>query len=283
MKKSNPSTIILALSVTAIVALLAVYIFLYQVQPLELKWNDFWLYAIYVIAAVFAAIASTSVVLHFRKTDQPRIVWVYFSLGLWCWAVAELVWMIYALTAEEVASISLADVFWVSAYVFFALAFVCQFRLIYSTTVKQEAIWVGGIFAAVVFITAVITAVLRVASESEQTWFETFLTVSYPIGDLAIGLAALRVSQIFGRGLWGRVWWGLIFFAFSDALYTWLDFSGIYAISVETGNPLSLLTDTVYIAAYLLVGLACISQALLMHYGPLPRKIKPATDSEESL
>jgi hypothetical protein len=273
MKKSNPSSLILALGAIAGFAILASYVYLYQVQPLETFWNDFWLCAIYVIAATLAAIISTLVALRFRKTDQPRRIWVYFSLGLWFWAIAELVWMIYAYSVEEIASVSIADAIWVFAYMFFALSFVYQFRLIHSTTRKQETTWLGGIVTAALLVTAVITTFLHRAGETEQTWFETFVIVSYPVGDLVIGLAALRVSQIFGRGLWGQVWWGLIVFAFSDALYSWLDFSGIYANSVEAGNPLSLTTDLVYISAYLIVALACLSQVLLMQHGPRLRKI----------
>jgi hypothetical protein len=268
MKKLTPSFLTLAGGAITIAAFAAVYIWLYQYQPLVQPWNDIWLYAIFVLAAMLAAVAATSVVFQFKPSDKPRSVWLHFAAGLWCWSAAELIWMIYALTVEEPASVSIADVAWSGAYVLFALAFMQQFRLILSPSKKQEARWLVGGLGAILLVTLILTTLLRqLGGESQQNWGETFLVVFYPVGDLAIGLMALRVSQLFGRGQWGRVWWGMIFFTFSDALYSWLDFSGIYALSVESGNSFSLITDVVYISAYLLIALACVSQITLMRYG----------------
>ncbi|MFZ6026346.1 MAG: hypothetical protein ACOYYS_01405 [Chloroflexota bacterium] len=273
MKKRNPSPPVLATAVALIAAISAIYVLLYQAQPLPQPWNDVGTYLIFVLAAALAALAATLVAFRFHKTDKPRLVWVWFATGLWSWALAELIWMIYALTMDEIPALTPADILWVGAYGFFALSFVHQYYLIFSPTIRKSILWLVGITGAVLLLAgALTTALYRFGGESEQAWFETFVTVFYAVGDLAVGLVALRLSQLFGRGLWGRVWWGLIFFALSDALYSWLEFSGIYAVSVETGNPLSLITDVVYFDAYLVVGLACLSQWLLMRYGPVRRQ-----------
>src|SRR5512145_1894724 len=111
MKKSNPSSQILAVAIALIVAISAVYVWLYQFQPLEPPWNDVWTYLIFVLAAALAATTSTMITFQFRKTDKPRLVWLFFSAGLWGWAIAELAWMLIALSANEIGSITLADVF----------------------------------------------------------------------------------------------------------------------------------------------------------------------------
>jgi preprotein translocase subunit SecF len=87
-------------------------------------------------------------------------------------------------------------------------------------------------------------------------------------------IAALGLGHTFGRGMWGRVWLGLLAFVISDALYSYVSFTGMYALSVESGNILSLVVDVIYALAYMLVALAAFNQYLLVRYGPSlrPRK-----------
>jgi hypothetical protein len=82
--------------------------------------------------------------------------------------------------------------------------------------------------------------------------------------------------------LWGRAWWGLIVIGLSDGIYSWLLINGSYAMSIQEGNnSLSLVADTMYLVGYLLLGLACLSQYLLVTYGPslAPRQNVEAVES----
>ncbi len=73
-----------------------------------------------------------------------------------------------------------------------------------------------------------------------------------------------------------RPWAGLFVFALADVLYAWLVESGLYATSAETGNLLSLIADTSYIAAYLVIALGFLSFFLFIRNEqktiPLPPK-----------
>ena len=40
-----------------------------------------------------------------------------------------------------------------------------------------------------------------------MSWFALYLAVFYPVCDLVVGLAALWLAFLFGRGAWGRPWW----------------------------------------------------------------------------
>ncbi len=268
MKKSNPSSLIMAASLLVDGLIVGLYFVLYQYQPLPAPWNDGLLYFIFVLAAGMSASAATLIAFQFHKEDAPRVIWFYFSLGLWAWTAAEFTWMIYGLSMPEVPGITLADAFWVGALGFFSWAFVRQYRLIFASRRRAERLWLLlTTFTSLILAALIATLLHWLDAQSEQSWFETALTIFYPITDLAIALAALRLSHIFGRGLWGRTWWGLLAFAVSDALYSWLTFTGIYANSAEAGNPLSLFVDITYICAYLAVGIGCLSQWLLMRYG----------------
>ena len=77
--------------------------------------------------------------------------------------------------------------------------------------------------------------------------------------------------------MWSRSWLGLFVFTVADTAYAVLVLTGVYDAFVDTGNPLGLVADAVYIAAYLVVTVACVSQWLLLRYG-LPRAAAPKAE-----
>jgi len=98
--------------------------------------------------------------------------------------------------------------------------------------------------------------------------WETFVNAFYGIGDLALALGALLLAYTFRSGALSRPWLGLVIFAASDLLYSWLESSGLYAWSIGTGNALTTISDTTYFAAYLIIAIGCYSQWLLLAQGP---------------
>ncbi len=71
----------------------------------------------------------------------------------------------------------------------------------------------------------------------------------------------------FGRGALARPWLGLFIFVIADSIYTWLFESGLYAFSSAAVNIPSLIADSTYITAYLILSLGCLMQYLLVKYG----------------
>ncbi|RPI33458.1 MAG: hypothetical protein EHM70_05935 [Chloroflexota bacterium] len=272
--KSNPSSRIIPISILASLALVAMYVFVYQWQPFSTVMNDLIVNGLICLSALSGAVIVTRVWMEFDKGEPPKAIWGYFALALWSWTLGEVIWMIYAYiyVYGEIPPITPADFFWTIAFGFFAISFLHQFRLVFSPGRQAELRWLGISFAAVFIASLICTAIFyRTGSHSEQTWAETFIGVFYPFADLALALASWKVSRIFGRGLWGRAWLGLIVITVSDAIYSWLTFTGMYAYSVEQGNLLSLVSDTLYVAAYLILAMACLGQYLLLRYGP-PQK-----------
>ena len=274
--KIPPLSLMILLLAMALVVIS--YIVIYQLAPLPEPWSDLYLVYSIVVAAFAAAALSTRVWLSFRVQDAPRLVWKYFSLGWWMWALAELVWGIYYLFDPEVPDISLADPLWIVGLVFFGLAFIYQFRLVVSPSRQTEKGWI--------LVAAVITLGLSLAGtwllihfgpDSELGWAEAFMSIFYAATDLVMMAAALKLARIFGRGLWGQAWLGLLAFVISDTLYSWSVFSGAYAYSVSSGNLLTLVVDVLYLLAYLLIALACHMQYLLVRFGPT---LRPPVDIE---
>lgn len=255
------------------------YIVVYQLAPFPAPWSDWYTAWATVVAAAASAVFSTFVWRSFQAQDAPRRVWKYFSLGLWAWALAELIWAIYYIHDPEVPEISWATLAWVIGYILYAVSFVYQFRLLFHTNKRQEAQWLSIAVGATLALTAVVTTLLKqFGPPSKLTWIEAYVNVFYSFADLATMLAALALARQFGRGLWGQAWIGLMVFTVSDSMYTWLTLTGQYAYSLETGNPISLFSDTLYLDAYLLVALAFYIHFLLITYGPT---LQPRVDAPE--
>jgi hypothetical protein len=271
MPSQSPITRAFALSTVAIIILTTVYVLLYQFQPLPVEWNNAILNFSFAVAAGLGALAATLTWRQFQPGEMPRRIWGFFALAMWGWASAEVIWGIYALLMEEVPEVTLADVPWVGSFALFAISFLLQFRLIFATSPSQERKWLAGATGGVLLAALAGTWLLRAfGGETEQTWSETYLAVFYPCADLALALAAIKLGRVFGRGMWGRAWMGLLVMVGADLLYSFLTFSGLYAQSAENGNPLSLIADTLYFDAYLLLALACYTQYLLLRHGPPP-------------
>lgn len=275
MSSSNAHSRFFLYSLIGIVVVTIAYVLVYQFQPLPGSWNDTILNFSYSVAAGLGALAATLVWKQFQPGEMPRRVWGFFALGLWGWTLGETLWAIFAVTMDEVPDLSLADLPWVGAYVFFAISFFLQFRLIYGVRrAAERKLLILGLCVSVLGALLGTLLMRGLGGETEQTWLETYVAVFYPLADLVLVIAAVKLWRVFGRGMWGRAWIGLLVMAIADLLYSFLTFSGLYAQSASDGNPLSLLADTLYFDSYLLLAVACYAQYLLLRHGP------PATAAE---
>ncbi len=245
------------------------YVFVYLYTPFPPPWSDIYLLVAFVLPVWLAAIFAAHVWLTFRKSDAPRPVWRNFSYGLWCWALAEMGWMVYWLVQKAIPNPSILDFFWLLGFLFFGLSFLYQFRLVDPGSIWNQLSWMIGITLATVTLALLTTAlVIRFGYSHEPHFIGAFLDIFYVYADLGITLAALRLARLFGRGLWGRTWIALLVMTLSDALYSFLVLSGIYAFSVESGNLLSMLSDLLYALSYLIMAIVCYAQYLLVRHGP---------------
>jgi hypothetical protein len=263
-KHSSP----LWFSIAGAVVITAAYIYAYQAAALPLLWKSIYLNFAASVVAALGAILATGIWRHFDPADRPRAVWRSFALGLWMWTVAEVIWAVYLQVLGDVPAVSPADVPWVVAYWFFGAALLQQCRLVFRPTSRQERRLVAATVVVVVGLSLAGTAVLRRIVSTPEGLLVTFLNIFYPLGDLALAAVALTLARAFGGGQWARPWIALLAFAVADTLYTGLLLSGLYAFSVESGNVLSLIADTVYLDAYIVLALACHAQLLLLRRGP---------------
>jgi hypothetical protein len=66
--------------------------------------------------------------------------------------------------------------------------------------------------------------------------------------------------------MFSRPWLGMLLFAIADSLYAWMNLSRADYL-LESGSLTLYVADSLYLSAYLAVGLACFMQWLILRYG----------------
>lgn len=251
-----------------VIALSGLYFYLYQAAPLPPGVNDIVVSAMLVLAAALAAAMSGLILRDHKRGTPPRAIWLYFTLGLLGWFLGEALWaMAYFTGGEAAAEWGVADALWILSYFFFTASLYRQYRLIFRPERRQ----------AVSFLTLAILATLMFAylyglwlGGADQSNFSVpvFANAFYVVGDIALSIGALVIARSFRSGALARPWYGLLLFSLSDLLYAQLEVRGIYAWSVEQGNLITAISDTIYFAAYLVIAFGCYLQVILLTYGP---------------
>lgn len=245
--------------------LVTAYITLYQFTPLEPGLNDIVLNSIITLGAFAAAYMASLIFLRYQAGDQPRRVWSNVMIAGWLWFLGELLWQIYAYYGD-VPVPSVADACWVGGFVFFTLAFYHQYTIIDPAKKETFRTYAIAIWLVVLLIPAVFLSV------TDSFAVNSYIEFYYPFADLAVGIAGLALVFVFRGGALMRPWLGLMVFGLSDLLYAWAEKTEMYAASSESGNILSLVIDTSYLAAYLILGFGFLGQWILLRYGWQPSR-----------
>ena len=269
MKKeiTNPiRPVVMAFYVMSAV-LIAIYVLLYQYTPLEPILNDILLNSIITLGAFTTALVATFVFLQYQLEDNPRRIWLNIMIGGWLWFLGELLWQIYAYFNGSIVPVpSLADACWVGGFVFYTLAIYHQYTLVTPSqkdTIRTYAIgaWLVAMLIPAIYLTI-----------TDSFAIDYYIEFYYPFADLAVGLAGLILIFIFQGGALMRPWIGLMVFGLSDLLYAWAEKTQMYAVSAESGNILSLVIDTTYLTAYLILGMGFLGHWVLLRYGLRPNR-----------
>lgn len=244
----------------AAILLVVVYTVLYVKEPLPGVWNDIVLYLILMIAAAFAATVAMLIWLRYEPTETPRHIWRYFTIGLWLWVAAEFTYAYFDITQDEVM-IGLQDVFWVTAYVFFAHALGVQYRVLAQPSKRELVNRILIVVALLIGLYAVVYHLLSVGADPANR-INTIVNSFYPVGDFFLAAVAIWLVRHFGGGAFARPWMGLLAFSFTDLLYAWIEASGLYEQGIW-----ATLFDTTYLGAYLILGLGLLSLWTFLKYG----------------
>lgn len=273
MDTKRPSTRWI-LSGVVILIWLVLYAVLSTIDFYLESWQTLLLNLSFSLAAGWSAWRASRLWRHFVPADLPRKVWRLFAMGLWCWAVAELLWaLLAAIYGEAMPVVTLADLSWVVGSLILISALGLQFRILYRLSESRSRVILAVGLGILLLLSGVAALLVPQISTTELTRGELFLLVFYPLVDLLLAVGAVVAARFFGRGQLGRIWYALLMFAVSDTLFTWLLSEGVYVLA-GSSNVLTLLTDVLYIGAYLLLGWSLQAQEYLLLYGPRWRYLK---------
>jgi hypothetical protein len=257
---NRPRNLLMIFAFSAVL-LIGSYIYFYQFSSLPVEQSDLFLNLISLLAPLSSAIFATMVFLSFKRGDKPRKVWKHLTIFIWLWTTAEFIWVGYLIFAGDVPLPSLADFFWLTGFIFLAIALHRQYQIV---TLKLVPLWQILSLLVGVFVLAFLVLLLSQADINLGNYLEYF----YAVTDFTAGIIAIRIFLAFRGGLMSRPWIGLFVLGLSDALYAWLLTTDMYAMSQGEGNPLSMIADTSYMAAYLVLAIGFFATYLTLKYGP---------------
>jgi hypothetical protein len=210
------------------------------------------------LSALIAAIIFSFIPFYFQKDEPPRMIWTFFTICLWLWAIAEAIWAYLYMKNNEVPVFSTADIFWLLGYFALTISIARQFRLVFFAH-KETIIWV--VLSIWLMLLIIVTVTLLVVHS--ETPLADFFSYFYLMADALVGFLALYLVYTFrGRAL-AIPWLTISSFVLSDIIYIRLTATGVYDY-VMSGVSIALLADTLYVVAYLLVAWGGLEQYLLL-------------------
>jgi hypothetical protein len=225
-----------------------------------------------VIPAVGAAVAATHLLRQFGPGERPRPIWFWFTLAWWAWVLGEFCSLAYDGFKIPYGELSFVDLFWTAGYFCFGLSLFYQYRNIYSTQKKSPFINYLPFIALTLAATFGFTQwALAARLGVGISWFALFLAVFYPVCDLVIGVIALWLAFIFGKGTWGRPWWGLIVFGIADGINIFLWIGGNNMVGSRLASFLDSLSSTIYNCGYIIAMLGFFLILLSNFWTALPK------------
>jgi len=242
--------------------MISIYVWVYVFYPFADLTNLLILDGLTALSSLMCAVLLTLTASFFQRDELPRVIWVYYAACIWLWVLAEMVWGYYNITAGEVPSFTIADVFWFFGYVLFTVSIVRQYRLIYFDKSK----WVRATAVIAWIAVLLVTRLITVLIESEMP-AQDFILYFYPVADFAIGIAALYLVYKFRGATLALPWLTFLVYVASDSFYVWSTTSGFYDWQLR-GFSISLLMDTSYLVTYLIMAWGAMQQYLLLKYGP---------------
>jgi hypothetical protein len=183
-----------------------------------------WAWAVVDLTEVsFAAVGALVFALVARRfnwsSSKPGLIAILLSAGLVLLALGDSIWAYYESISQSPFP-SLADAFYITAYLPFAIALLLNIRTIRMKFSQSMLIlWVALSILAFVAITWF--AIVPVAQT--WTWPDTAVSLVYPFEDFVIIILALAILLKFSSGEiakpWGLLVLGFILEAVGDLLY----------------------------------------------------------------
>lgn len=180
------------------------------------------------------------------------------------WLAAEITWTYFEIGLKiDTPFPSVADVFWLTGYGFFAYHLYGIYKFVGKNTVKQTAVLIVSITTAIAlgYLVSLMIAVSEVSNGQEQKADEVVLTlvsISYPILDGVLLVPAILIlwSIRYGKLVvthWMLIALSMIFVAIADSGFGYMAVSNINSV-----QEVDWIWDILYNAGYLSIAFALV-------------------------
>lgn len=213
---------------------------------------------VYIIAPALAVVSGLLTVKEYGWRSTAGRIFLVITGGLGCWLIGEGLWTYFDLATEIDPFPSLADWFYLAAYLPLSAGLLWQYYFLRKTirtslgyTQRLLLIIVAILFSGIALYFGVFQSI-----QPDYTLLENIVAMSYGIADVVlvlIGLVITIVTIEMRGGKFASAWWWLLFGIFctfiADVAFA------MYAPLYETGTSIyKPVLDTIWITGYLGMG-----------------------------
>ncbi|GAB4544161.1 MAG: hypothetical protein Fur002_17140 [Anaerolineales bacterium] len=218
--------------------------------------------------ALMAAFIAVLIVMHFSPKEPLFRVWLMLALGWGFWALGELSYLPYDFFyPQDYPDFSFIDFCWLAGYFLLGLALYYQIRLVYSGKKHYTAFYLVIVGVVLLITYGLTNLVISYGLGGDSPRWVVYLSVLYPVLDIFEGGAAIWLSFLYGRGIFGRVWWALISFTIADAASVFFWLGGGAWLSEGAYFLVDMLSAVTYALAYAIAALSLLVSYNLLRYG----------------
>jgi hypothetical protein len=206
------------------------------------------------IFSMLAAISFFIVGFTFDPKTKSRTVFLLLGLGFISWAIGELTWSILSLISDEDPFPSIADFFYVVAYIPLIIGLITRVKMSYVAPDKVRIILL--VVSALIFtVFTYIFAIHDILIDEEYTFIEKLVSFLYPFLDILLFIAvAILFSQFKGgkmESAWLLLMITMVAIVIADVIFIYESYQEIYS------SALSISTD-LYVLSYMLALISCL-------------------------
>lgn len=180
-------------------------------------------------------------------------MWFLLGLGMLGWFIGEIIYTYYENFTEIDPFPSIADLFYLLAYIPLSIGLILQMRLLKITLPKRDKFIVFISFliiCIIVIVSVIILPIQEVSPIPEDEIFAYFVAALYPILDLFLMLCIFVVFAKLYHGEINTAWLflllGFLLTVFADIIFNWVEVVGVEPVTFE-------LYDLLYLIGYILI------------------------------
>ena len=219
------------------------------------------------IAAGIAGIFCIYLGIRYKLSTSTGKVWLLIGLGMFGWLIGDIIYSYYELYLDEPPFPSIADVFYLGAYLPLSLGFIIQTRVLEMELKNSEKIMIGIIYSIICILVIITVLFLPI-----QDWYggeaipseelpSVIIGALYPIFDLFLLICVMVVLVKLRGGKINLAWIlliiGFLIMIFADILYNWKENVIGEALNWE-------IYDLLFLFSYMFISMGAFSVIALL-------------------